>query len=208
VDPDRVARTLLVVAHPDRDSFTHAVARRLGEVAAAWGSVETADLHSEGFDPRFTLEDRRHYRGERSTPPADVVAEQARLDRATDLVLVFPLFWWSAPALLKGWVDRVFSGGWAFDIDETTGLTPRLQRLTTHVVAVAASDEGLLDRHGYDAALRTQLAHGVLDYCGSPRGAFVVLHDGEDARADLRAARVEEVVEAVRSAYAGRPGAD
>ena len=46
---------------------------------------------------------------------ADVLAEQARIDRADTLVLVYPIYWWSMPALLKGWIDRVFSNGWAFD---------------------------------------------------------------------------------------------
>jgi putative NADPH-quinone reductase len=49
----------------------------------------------------------------RATPPADVLAEQARIDRADALVLVFPIYWWSLPGLLKGWIDRVFVNGWA-----------------------------------------------------------------------------------------------
>lgn len=200
-----MARTLVVVAHPDPGSLTHHVAERIGGEVTPWGSVETADLHREGFDPRFSVADRDLHVGRTAAVPDDVVAEQARLDRATDLVLVFPVQWWSVPALLKGWIDRVFVAGWAFDVEPR--LTPRLQSLTTHVVAVAASDAGLYDRHGYDTSLRTQLAHGVLDYCGSPRGAFTFLHDSEDASTELVASRVDEVVETVRASYVARLGA-
>ncbi len=52
--------------------------------------------------------DHAVHRGQAS-PPADVLAEQARIDRADTLVLVYPIYWWSMPALLKGWIDRVFS---------------------------------------------------------------------------------------------------
>lgn len=127
---------LVVVAHPDPTSFTQRLARsvadRLAEDAV---STAVADLHAEGFDPRFSLEDRAGYPAG-GTPPADVLAQQRRLDGVDDLVLVFPVYWWSMPALLKGWVDRVFTDGWAFD----TGVTPtgrRLDHLTVHLAMVA-----------------------------------------------------------------------
>ncbi len=74
--------TLIVIAHPDPSSLTHAVASRLASTLSAAGeAVEFADLAAEGFDPRFTLADRRSYvvAGEY---PGDVVAEMARIDRA------------------------------------------------------------------------------------------------------------------------------
>ncbi|MVA76630.1 flavodoxin family protein [Auraticoccus sp. F435] len=186
--------TLVVVANPDPRSLTHAVARELA-AALPPGSVEVADLAEEGFDPRFTLADRRAYSADGSLPP-DVLREHRRLDRATDLVLVFPVYWWSVPALLKGWIDRVFVNGWAFDHDPGQGLRPRLGALTTHLVPVAGDDAGAYDRHGYERSLRTQLEHGVVDYCGSRRGATVFIHESER---DDAAARAEEVARAVRT---------
>lgn len=59
---------------------------------------------AEGFDPRFNPQDQALFRGT-GGPPADVAAEQARLDATDSLVLVYPLYWWSFPALLKGWID-------------------------------------------------------------------------------------------------------
>lgn len=106
---------LIVVAHHHPRSLTHALAARIAEgVLRAGHSAETADLAAEGFEPRFGLADHAVHRGQAS-PPADVLAEQARIDRADTLVLVYPIYWWSMPALLKGWIDRVFSNGWAFD---------------------------------------------------------------------------------------------
>ncbi|URN10950.1 NAD(P)H-dependent oxidoreductase [Streptomyces radiopugnans] len=127
--------TLLVAANPDPRSLTHHV---LGKLQAALqpGSVEIADLAKERFDPRFTAADRRAYR-DGGNYPADVTAEHRRLERATDLVLIFPVYWWSMPALLKGWIDRVFVNGWAFEHSPASGLQPKLQGLTTHLLPIA-----------------------------------------------------------------------
>jgi NAD(P)H dehydrogenase (quinone) len=197
--------TLVVTSHADPRSLTHHVAAEAERVAARWGTVEVADLATEGFDPRFSRDDRTTYLGT-APAPQDVVAEQARVDRASDLVMVFPVYWWSMPALLKGWIDRVFISGWAFDHDELTGTRPRLHGLTTHVIPVAASDEGLYARHGYESALRTQIEHGLVDYCGSARGSFTFVYGSEDPSDDVRARSVERAVAALRSSYEVRYG--
>ncbi len=82
--------TLIVTAHPDPDSLTHTAAQQLRERLEAEGvEVDVAHLAQEGFDPRFSANDRADYKGGSITGP-DVLAEQARLDRATDVVLVSP----------------------------------------------------------------------------------------------------------------------
>ncbi|MFC8006747.1 NAD(P)H-dependent oxidoreductase [Streptomyces olivaceus] len=197
--------TLVVTAHPDPGSLTHHVAERLVP-ALRPGAVEVADLHRERFDPRFTPADRRAYREDGGHSP-DVVREHRRLDRATDLVLVFPVYWWSMPALLKGWIDRVFVNGWAFDVSAESGVRPRLQRLTTHLLPVAGADSGTYERHGYERALRTQIEHGFVDYVGSRRGATAFIHASEQPSSAATAASVTRAVRAVSEAVRSRPAA-
>lgn len=188
-----------MTTHPDPDSLTHHLAQRLATVlrsTSAPADVELADLAAEGFDPRYTLADRHTYRvGGDYTP--DVAAEQERLDRATDLVLVFPVYWWSTPALLKGWFDRVFVNGWAFGLDAEGGIVRKLDRLRIHLLPVAGDDAGVYDRHGYEQAMRTQLEHGIVDFCGARRGVTAFVHDSEREDAAGRAAAVDAAVTAV-----------
>ncbi|WP_139980417.1 NAD(P)H-dependent oxidoreductase [Nocardioides litoris] len=202
-----MTHTLIVSAHPDPGSLTRAVADRVAQRLAQHGTVEVADLHQEGFDPVFSSTDLGHYQAWTGGAPADVVAEQERLDRATDLVLVFPVFWWSVPALVKGWIDRVFVNGWAFDNDPDTGITPRLGRLTIHLVAVAGADHALYERHRYAQSMHTQLVHGVVEYCGAVPGGVVFLHDSESRDPAVRSraleAAVDEAAAAVRPRVAG-----
>ena len=103
--------SLIVIAHPEPGSLTHAIAHRIGDAISGADSRNTvayADLIAEGFDPRFNRHDQALFRGTGAVP-ADVAAEHARLDASDALVLVYPLYWWSLPAVLKGWIDRVFT---------------------------------------------------------------------------------------------------
>jgi len=169
---------LIVVAHHDPQSLTHALARQVAEgLASAGHSSEIADLASEGFDPRFGLADHAVHR-RLAAPPADVVKEQSRIDRANALVLVYPIYWWSLPALLKGWVERVFSNGWAFDFDGTSTVK-KLRGMKVHLIGVAGADTATFERHGYGEAMRVQIEHGIFDYCGAEVLGSTLLDDSE-----------------------------
>ncbi|WP_134499931.1 NAD(P)H-dependent oxidoreductase [Microvirga pakistanensis] len=170
---------LIVVAHPDPKSLTHSVADHLAEgVSSSGHTFEIADLAAEGFDPRFTAADVALFRRE-APPPADVAAEQARIDRADALVLVYPVYWWSMPGLLKGWIDRVFANGWAYDEGPDGKIVKKLRHLRVHLVAIGGADLRTYARHGYFGAMRTQIDHGIFDYCGAPIGASELLVPAE-----------------------------
>lgn len=161
--------SLIVVAHPNPHSLTHAIAQQVALGIAAANSqhtTEIADLAAEGFDPRFNQADQALFTGQGGVP-ADVAFEQERLDRADALVIVYPIYWWSFPALLKGWIDRVFSIGWAYEDSGNGKVVKKLQRLNVHLVAVGGADEGTFTRHGYAPAMKTQIDHGIFDYCGA-----------------------------------------
>lgn len=194
-------KTLIVTAHPDQNSLTAGIARQLQDVLQP-DAVELADLAAEDFDPRFRAADRDCYHGVGDVP-ADIAREHRRLDDADHLVLVFPVYWWSMPALMKGWIDRVFINGWAFDNDAIEGTRRNLGRLTIHLLLVAGDSADTYERHGYEQAILTQIGHGIVDYCGARRGAAVFVYESEkddvEARRALVAAALERIALAVRS---------
>ncbi|PPT91042.1 NAD(P)H-dependent oxidoreductase [Xanthomonas theicola] len=160
---------VIVVAHPDQRSHTHAVAAQLGAglaAADAGHTFEIADLAQEGFDPRFTRNDVA-VQLKTTAPDTDIAAEHARLDRADALILVYPIYWWSFPALLKGWIDRVFTQGWAYEDDANGRLVGKLARLRVHLLAIGGADQRTYARHGYFGAMKTQIDHGIFGYCGA-----------------------------------------
>ena len=159
---------LIVLDHPNPRSFSAAVAQRFMEGTKVAGhSVELADLHGEGFDPIWSMADIEADEG--GSGPQDVAAERERIARADAICLVFPLFWWGMPSMMKGWIDRVWSWGWAYDqLDDPETSLQRPRSGILLVPAGARSDE--MDDSGYSAALETTWIKGTFGYFGfSPR---------------------------------------
>jgi NAD(P)H dehydrogenase (quinone) len=159
---------LVVMAHPAVASLTRSVTEAVVEELAALGhTTQLADLAAEGFDPVFGAADHAAYAlGE--PKPEDVRKEQLRVDRADHLILVFPVYWWAMPALLKGWIDRVFVSGWAFEEDADKGLVKKLSRLKVHLIALGGANSATYVKHGYGQAMQTQIDQGIFDFCGAP----------------------------------------
>ncbi|SCC57150.1 NAD(P)H-dependent oxidoreductase [Kosakonia oryziphila] len=183
---------LIVVSHPLESSLTHALAQAVAEGIRQQGqhSVEIADLAREGFDPRFSPADVAAF-NQTAPLPADVLAEQARIAGADALVLVFPIYWWTMPGLLKGWIDRVFSNGWAYADSGEGKVMKKLGHLPIHLVALGGADRQTFEKHGYAQSWNTQIAHGIFDYCGAPvlTNATLMLPDPRCAEAALQQAR-------------------
>lgn len=159
---------LIVLDHPNPNSFSHAAAQHFITGAVAAGhSTELADLHAEGFNPLWSMADIDSNCV--NNVPTDVVHEQARIARADAICLIFPLFWWGMPAMTKGWVDRVWSWGWAYDQLDDYGKS--LQRNRSGLLLIPAgarSDE--VEGKGYRTALDTCWTQGTFGFFGfSPR---------------------------------------
>jgi len=181
---------LIVMSHPLPESLTGAVARQLAAGLEQSGhSFELADLSAERFDPRFSAEDVAVHLRQAVVDPV-VAAEQARIERADALILVYPVYWWSFPALLKGWIDRVFVNGWAYEEMPDGRIVRKLGHLPIHLVAIGGADLRTYARHGYFGAMRTQIEHGIFGYCGAPVRGSALLVPGEvqDAAGMLAAA--------------------
>ncbi|MDJ1158370.1 NAD(P)H-dependent oxidoreductase [Chelatococcus sp. SYSU_G07232] len=101
-------RVLLVYCHPCPESFIAAVRdRAIAALKRGGHDVRLLDLYAEGFDPVMSAEERRHYH----TPgrnEAPVAAHLAHLRWAEALVFIYPTWWYGLPAMLKGWLDRVW----------------------------------------------------------------------------------------------------
>lgn len=159
---------LTVLDHPNPNSFSHAAAQHFVAGAEAAGhSTELADLHAEGFNPLWTMADIDS--DGKTNVPADVAREQDRIARADAICLVFPLFWWGMPSMIKGWVDRVWSWGWAYDqLDDYEKSLQRNRSGLLLIPAGARSDE--VESKGYRAALDTCWTEGTFGFFGfSPR---------------------------------------
>lgn len=126
---------LVVCAHPDADSFNHALTAAAERGLAAGGHrATTLDLYALDFAAAMSAAEHRAYQG--WTSPADppvldpMVAEHAALvGRARAIVFVYPTWWSQPPAILKGWLERVLVPGVSFTFDASGKVQPGMQHV-------------------------------------------------------------------------------
>lgn len=109
-------KALVIFAHPVPDSFSAALHEQvLTTLKASGWEVDDCDLNAEGFSPVLTREERENYHDEAiNTKPVQSYVD--RLQSADALIFVFPIWNFGYPAILKGFLDRVFLPGVSFKL--------------------------------------------------------------------------------------------
>ena len=122
-------KILYVFCHPLPESFHYALrAEALAGLAAAGHEVDLFDLYAERFDPVLSEDGRRHYHDE-AVNQRGLEPVIARLQAAEAIVVQFPTWCFGPPAMLKGFFDRVFMPGVAFDLSDPANVKPMLANI-------------------------------------------------------------------------------
>lgn len=158
-------RALVVYAHPVPESFVAAL--RDTTVAAlkqAGHEVRLIDLYAEQFDPVMSADERRQYHdpGINELPVADYI-EQIRWCEM--LVLVYPTWWFGLPAILKGWLDRVWVPHVTFIMPTAKhGPRPAMQNIRRLVVVTSCGATWLISKWVGEPGRRTVM-RGIGTLC-------------------------------------------
>lgn len=180
--PERIH---IVHAHPEPRSFCTAMAHEACSVLGQRGHVSFSDLYALGFDPVARAEEfseradpnylvyakeQRHAHDHDSLHP-DVQREVKALMESDILVLVFPLYWFSVPAMMKGWIDRCFLSGALYGGRRIYGRAPLAGRKAVVGVSLGGREHmfGPQALHGPLAGPGGMLRHllqGTLGYVG------------------------------------------
>ena len=155
---------LVVLAHPRAASFTRQVADTYIDAVSARGhEVMLRDLYALRFNPVADEDEgRTRPQGE---PAADVRAEMDHLLAADVVTFVSPVWWIAPPAILKGWLDRVLRGGFAYGYGPH-GPRGALQGKRSLVFTSSGSTEReFLDSRKLEA-IRVMWGVGTVEFCG------------------------------------------
>ena len=110
--------TLLVYAHPSAQSFNAALVKVIQEEIVNKGNqIKVKDLYAMNWNPVLSQQDFEGYHS--GSLPEDIKLEQADVAWADLVIMVAPVWWYSVPAILKGYIDRVFSLGFAYKYTST-----------------------------------------------------------------------------------------
>jgi len=157
-------RHLIVAAHPSAKSFNHSVVETyVAAPVARKHHVEYRDLYGANFNPVMSARDLAAIgRGKASR---DIRKEQAAIHRADVVTFISPLWWSGFPAMLKGYLDRVFCAGFACVIKRGEYL-PGLTGKKGVIITTSGASEDELKSGGTLRALRTIYDEGLMQFSG------------------------------------------
>lgn len=172
--------TLIILAHPEQRSFNGAWAQESAKQSEALGhQVLWSDLYAMGFNPS---ESAAHYSNENGVfdplkaqenasaahqLPRDVQIEIDKIKQADHLIFHFPIWWFSPPAILKGWCDRALTHGSLHTVDQRfdSGLCKGKKALFCVTTGAPASESAYNGKEGNIEMLLWPLAY-TLRYLG------------------------------------------
>lgn len=164
-------RHLLILGHPHPDSFNHAIAARYIEIARPnYQEVELRDLYAIGFDPLLKNIERPQRRPGVSSP--DVRREIDLIEQSTVISFAYPLWFGTPPAIIKGYIDRVF--GAAFRLSDL-GQERRAGPFVGKMLSLFTSSAGTgpwLDEMGIMTSLQQSFGRYLVSIFGFSAAQF------------------------------------
>ncbi|MCW8906738.1 MAG: NAD(P)H-dependent oxidoreductase [Sedimenticola sp.] len=168
-------KCLVVKTHPLSNSLCSSLTERtIRKLQAAGHSVLVEDLYDQSFGPSLTEAERRSYYD--GPYESELVASQVeRLLEAEAVVLLFPTWWFGFPAILKGWFDRVWAPGVAYDHADRYGpIKPRLTNLRHMLAITSLGSPWWVDRLVMRQPVRRVLKTAIVGTC-APNCRFRML---------------------------------
>lgn len=155
---------LIIFAHENEGSFNGAIRDTIvHELQEQNQNVSVRDLYRLRFNPILTMDELNGFYEQQY--PDDIAAEQQHIREADVLYFVFPTWWYSMPAILKGYFDRVFATGFAFRYSKA-GPIGLLSGKKALIFQTAADPEEALSARSLDSAIYNAIGVGILHYCG------------------------------------------
>ncbi|RXM37968.1 NAD(P)H dehydrogenase [Chryseobacterium sp. CH21] len=157
-------RHLIIYTHPNENTLNHTLLNTVVETLQSRNEeIIVRDLYKIGFDPVFSLEDMQgQFQGRLSD---DVKTEQEHISWAEQITFIYPIWWTALPAMMKGYIDRVFSYGFAYRYDQGVqkGL---LKGKKTVIINTHGKSHEEYEKTGMDKALTLTSDNGIYIYSG------------------------------------------
>ncbi|WP_404457263.1 NAD(P)H-dependent oxidoreductase [Oceanobacillus kapialis] len=154
-------KILIINGHPDPQSFCRSLSEAYKDGAAARGEVRYLNLSTISFEPNLKYGYRK-----RTELEADLVKAREWLEWANHLVFVYPTWWGTMPAVLKGFIDRVFLPGFAFRYRENSPLWDKLLTGKSAHLIVTSDTPSWFNRLVYRRAGHQVMKRNILSFCG------------------------------------------
>jgi putative NADPH-quinone reductase len=162
-------KVLVILAHPNKASFNHAIASTCVQALADHDhEVIVHDLYEEQFDPILPFVE---FTKDAALPP-EITQHCNEVAQADGIVIVHPNWWGQPPAILKGWVDRVIRPGVAYEFlegDSGEGVPRGLLKADCVIVFNTSNTETTREKTVFGDPLQLIWENCVFGLCGVPK---------------------------------------
>lgn len=190
-------RVLVVYTHPHAESLAHAALERvLKGLAAGEHEVQVIDLYAEGFDPALSEAEWLAYHADPLSIARTAMKDHVdRLEWAEGLVFVHPTWTFGLPAMLKGWLDRVFLPGVSFELPEpgSKAVRSRLRRIRLIGMVTTTGSPWWVMKLAKFPGKTTLLRSIRLGFALRCRKVFVCLHAVDTCGPEARARFLDRI---------------
>ena len=159
-------RISVILAHPDKKSFNHAIAATAVETLKQIGhEIYFHDLYEEKFNPILPAEELL----KDSSLPPEIEKHCNEISKADGIIIVHPNWWGQPPAILKGWIDRVVRPGVAYEFledDKGEGLPNGLLKAKSAIIFNTSNTETEREKNIFSDPLEAIWKNCIFDLCG------------------------------------------
>lgn len=180
-------KVLIVFTHPNSNSFNHALLENISAgLEQAGHEVRVKDLYQENFNPVLSSDDLSQLHD--GSIPKRITAEQEQLLWADGLIFIYPLWWFTPPAMLKGWFDVTLSNGVAFEYSSegARGLLKHKKALV--MITAGAPEDYFIEKNQLEISYRP-ITDGTLAFCGiedvSHKIYYDIINRSDEERAEI-----------------------
>lgn len=190
----------MVHCHPNPESLCAAARDRvLAGLTAGGHEVRHLDLYADGFVPELSSWERVHHLDDPSTKP-DIAPYADDLRWCDTLVLVYPTWYSGQPAMLKGWIDRVWVQGVAYELPEGGNrIQPRLQQIRRIVVVTTHGSAKWVNAVQGEGGKRVAFRSLRVLCSRRCRTTWLALYGADTGSVDRRTAFLDRVERRMRS---------
>jgi NAD(P)H dehydrogenase (quinone) len=183
---------LIIYAHPSERSLSNQLKNTLVQRSAEMNYQPVVrDLYAMAFNPVLSPNDLQQLKSGQT--PNDIAIEQAYLKDAELVTLIFPLWWAGFPAIVKGYIDRVLSYGFAYKAG-ANGVEGLLKGKKVVLFTSMGNSLEQYEEKNLFEAFRHTLGHEIFTFCGMEVIHHQFFPQVPDASSDEREAMVEEAL--------------
>ncbi|MGE5381757.1 MAG: NAD(P)H-dependent oxidoreductase [Methylocystaceae bacterium] len=190
-------KALVLFGHPNPNSYNGAVRDAVvTELQNTGAEVKVKDLYQMNFNPLLTVNDFQQLHA--GSPPEDVKSEQDAISWADMIIMVSPVWWMSVTSMLRGYIDRVFSYGFAYQYT-ATGPQGLLTGKRGLLITTSGSNQQADQHTRMTDTIRYTFTGGFFGFCGITEADYLNLYDVVNVSDDERKQMLEEAKNFVRS---------